>query len=157
MKKKILSAVMVFLLAGTLQAAVSEKVTVQLKGQAINCSGTEMIKAVLQYNGATYIPLRACGNMLGVSISYKDEKIYIGTLGSAPVKPGESITGEIEERSVSAKLRKQAVNINGKESTAEMIDYNGIMYVPLRAFGNFVSVNVGYENGVVQIGEAKTN
>ena len=158
MKKKTLIVMMLLLLmTGSVQAAVGEKITVQLQTQAINCNGSELVKAVLQYKGVTYVPLRTCGNMLGVSVSYKDEKIYIGAAGSTAVKPGESITGEIEAKEVSAKLRKQQMVVNGQLGSAEMIDYNGIMYVPLREFGKLVDVSISYADGVVQIGDADSN
>ena len=56
---------------------------------------------------------------------------------------------------ISAELKKQVINVGGKESTNEVIAYEGTTYVPLRQVGNMLGAKVEYKDGVIYLGEEK--
>lgn len=72
---------MLCLVSGTiLGATVGTRITAQLLQMKIVKDNEQVLKdtKVISYDGATYVPLRAFGDITGVKIDYKDGVIYLG-------------------------------------------------------------------------------
>lgn len=69
------------LMTGTVVGAtVGTKITAQLLQMKIVKDNQQVLKdtKVISYNGSTYVPLRAFGEVTGVAIDYKDGTVYLG-------------------------------------------------------------------------------
>ena len=56
---------------------------------------------------------------------------------------------------INAMLKDQAMKVNGKTTTSQVIAYNNATYVPLRQVGEMLGAKVDYKDGVVIIGESE--
>lgn len=84
MKKIAVFACSLFLLGGVVGAATGIKISAELKPQNVISNGETYNQQVISYKGSTYVPLRSFGDLVGVSVDYKDGNIYLGGDLSSP-------------------------------------------------------------------------
>ena len=80
-KKMIIIVGLSCLMSGTIiGATVRTKITAELLQMKVVKDNQQVLKdtKVISYNGSTYVPLRAFGEVTGTAINYKDGVIYLG-------------------------------------------------------------------------------
>lgn len=80
-KKMIVIVGLSCLMSGTvIGATVGTKITAELLQMKVVKDNQQVLKGtkVISYNGSTYVPLRAFGEVTGTAINYKDGVIYLG-------------------------------------------------------------------------------
>ena len=142
--------------ATNMTATLRPDVTVRIDGVACdfyNAQGKE-VHPIL-YNGTTYIPLRAVGELMGKNVNWD------GTTGTASLG-GTRITGNVtgtpdtaaKRTDVTFTLRPEYhIVIDGTERTftnanGTKVDpaiYNGSIYLPLRAIGEIMGKSVSWD------------
>lgn len=142
--------------ATNVTATLRPDVTVRIDGVACdfyNAQGKE-VHPIL-YNGTTYIPLRAVGELMGKNVNWD------GTTGTASLS-GTRTTGNVtgtpdtaaKRTDVTFTLRPEYyIVIDGTERTftnanGTKIDpaiYNGSIYLPLRAIGEIMGKSVSWD------------
>ena len=140
----------------TANATLSPNVTVKIDGveQTFYSAQGKEVHPII-YNGTTYIPLRAVGELMG-----KNEN-WDGTTGTASLS-GTRTTGNVTGRPDTAAKRTDVtftlrpeyhIVIDGTERTfvnanGTKIDpaiYNGSIYLPLRAIGEIMGKRVSWD------------
>ena len=142
--------------ATNVTATLRPDVTVRIDGVACdfyNAQGKE-VHPIL-YNGTTYIPLRAVGELMGKSVSWD------GTTGTASLG-GTRTTGNVTGTPDTAAKRTEVtftlrpeyhIVIDGTERTfvnanGTKVDpaiYNGSIYLPIRAIGEIMGKSVSWD------------
>lgn len=142
--------------ATNVTATLRPDVTVRIDGVACdfyNAQGKE-VHPIL-YNGTTYIPLRAVGELMGKNVNWD------GTTGTASLS-GTRTTGNVagtpdtaaKRTDVTFTLRPEYhIVIDGTERTfvnanGTKVDpaiYNGSIYLPLRAIGEIMGKSVSWD------------
>ena len=142
--------------ATNVTATLRPDVTVRIDGVTCdfyNAQGKEVHPII--YNGTTYIPLRAVGELMGKNVNWD------GTTGTASLG-GTRITGNVtgtpdtaaKRTDVTFTLRPEYhIVIDGTERTfvnanGTKIDpaiYNGSIYLPLRAIGEIMGKSVNWD------------
>ena len=142
--------------ATNVTATLSPDVTVRIDGVTCdfyNAQGKEVHPII--YNGTTYIPLRAVGELMGKNVNWD------GTTGTASLS-GTRTTGNVtgtpdtaaKRADVTFTLRPEYhIVIDGTERTftnanGTKIDpaiYNGSIYLPLRAIGEIMGKRVSWD------------
>lgn len=142
--------------ATNVTATLSPDVTVRIDGAVCdfyNAQGKEVHPII--YNGTTYIPLRAVGELMGKNVNWD------GTTGTASLG-GTRTTGNVtgtpdtaaKRTDVTFTLRPEYhIVIDGTERTfvnanGTKIDpaiYNGSIYLPLRAIGEIMGKRVSWD------------
>lgn len=142
--------------ATNVTATLSPDVTVRIDGAVCdfyNAQGKEVHPII--YNGTTYIPLRAVGELMGKNVNWD------GTTGTASLS-GTRTTGNVtgtpdtaaKRTDVTFTLRPEYhIVIDGTERTftnanGTKIDpaiYNGSIYLPLRAIGEIMGKRVSWD------------
>ena len=142
--------------ATNVTATLSPDVTVRIDGIArdfYNAQGKE-VHPIL-YNGTTYIPLRAIGELMGKNVNWD------GTTGTASLG-GTRTTGNVtgtpdtaaKRTDVTFTLRPEYhIVIDGTERTfvnangmkVDPAIYNGSIYLPLRAIGEIMGKTVNWD------------
>lgn len=142
--------------ATNVTATLRPDVTVRIDGVTCdfyNAQGKEVHPII--YNGTTYIPLRAVGELMGKNVNWD------GTTGTASLG-GTRITGNVtgtpdtaaKRTDVTFALRPEYhIVIDGTERTfvnanGTKIDpaiYNGSIYLPLRAIGEIMGKSVSWD------------
>ena len=142
--------------ATNVTATLSPDVTVRIDGAVCdfyNAQGKEVHPII--YNGTTYIPLRAVGELMGKNVNWD------GTTGTASLS-GTRTTGNVtgtpdtaaKRADVTFTLRPEYhIVIDGTERTfvnanGTKIDpaiYNGSIYLPLRAIGEIMGKRVSWD------------
>ena len=140
----------------TANATLSPNVTVKIDGVEqtfYNAQGKEVHPII--YNGTTYIPLRAVGELMGKNVNWD------GATGTASLS-GTRTTGNVtgtpdtaaKRTDVTFTLRPEYhIVIDGTERTftnanGTKIDpaiYNGSIYLPLRAIGEIMGKRVSWD------------
>lgn len=140
----------------TANATLSPNVTVKIDGVEqtfYSAQGNEVHPII--YNGTTYIPLRAVGELMGKNVNWD------GTTGTASLS-GTRTTGNVtgtpdtaaKRTDVTFTLRPEYhIVIDGTERTftnanGTKIDpaiYNGSIYLPLRAIGEIMGKRVSWD------------
>lgn len=142
--------------ATNVTATLRPDVTVRIDGVACdfyNAQGKEVHPII--YNGTTYIPLRAVGELMGKNVNWD------GTTGTASLS-GTRTTGNVagtpdtaaKRTDVTFALRPEYhIVIDGTERTftnanGTKVDpaiYNGSIYLPLRAIGEIMGKSVSWD------------
>lgn len=142
--------------ATNVTATLRPDVTVRIDGVTCdfyNAQGKEVHPII--YNGTTYIPLRAVGELMGKNVNWD------GTTGTASLG-GTRITGNVtgtpdtaaKRTDVTFTLRPEYhIVIDGTERTftnanGTKVDpaiYNGSIYLPLRAIGEIMGKSVNWD------------
>ena len=142
--------------ATNVTATLSPDVTVRIDGVTCdfyNAQGKEVHPII--YNGTTYIPLRAVGELMGKNVNWD------GTTGTASLG-GTRTTGNVtgtpdtaaKRTDVTFTLRPEYhIVIDGTEHTftnanGTKVDpaiYNGSIYLPLRAIGEIMGKSVSWD------------
>lgn len=142
--------------ATNVTATLSPDVTVRIDGAVCdfyNAQGKEVHPII--YNGTTYIPLRAVGELMGKNVNWD------GATGTASLS-GTRTTGNVtgtpdtaaKRADVTFTLRPEYhIVIDGTERTftnanGTKIDpaiYNGSIYLPLRAIGEIMGKSVSWD------------
>ena len=142
--------------ATNVTATLRPDVTVRIDGVTCdfyNAQGKEVHPII--YNGTTYIPLRAVGELMGKNVNWD------GTTGTASLG-GTRITGNVtgtpdtaaKRTDVTFTLRPEYhIVIDGTERTftnanGTKVDpaiYNGSIYLPLRAIGEIMGKSVSWD------------
>lgn len=151
MKKGAVALIVSLMLMTIVFAKEPTKVSVVIKTQTIQCNGEAQKKLVIQHRGTTYVPLRELGNMLKVSVSYKDDTIIVGSSQAATSVQSTEVA-ELKAHIVQAEMKYQHYQGNNVMGAENMIIYNGTTYMPLRTFGKIVDTDISYENGNIIIG-----
>ena len=143
--------------ATNVTATLRPDVTVRIDGVACdfyNAQGKEVHPII--YNGTTYIPLRAVGELMGKNVNWD------GTTGTASLS-GTRTTGNVtgtpdtaaKRTDVTFTLRPEYhIVIDGTERTftnanGTKVDpaiYNGSIYLPLRAIGEIMGKSVSWDS-----------
>ena len=142
--------------ATNVTATLRPDVTVRIDGVACdfyNAQGKE-VHPIL-YNGTTYIPLRAVGELMGKNVNWD------GTTGTASLggtRTTGNVTGTLDtaakRTAVTFTLRPEYhIVIDGTERTftnangtkVDPATYNGSIYLPLRAIGEIMGKSVGWD------------
>ena len=140
----------------TANATLSPNVTVKIDGveQTFYSAQGKEVHPII-YNGTTYIPLRAVGELMGKNVNWD------GTTGTASLS-GTRTTGNVtgtpdtaaKRTDVTFTLRPEYhIVIDGTERTfvnanGTKIDpaiYNGSIYLPLRAIGEIMGKRVSWD------------
>lgn len=140
----------------TANATLSPNVTVKIDGveQTFYSAQDKEVHPII-YNGTTYIPLRAVGELMGKNVNWD------GTTGTASLS-GTRTTGNVtgtpdtaaKRTDVTFTLRPEYhIVIDGTERTfvnanGTKIDpaiYNGSIYLPLRAIGEIMGKRVSWD------------
>ena len=136
----------------TANATLSPNVTVKIDGveQTFYSAQGKEVHPII-YNGTTYIPLRAVGELMGKNVNWD------GTTGTASLggtRTTGNVTGTPDTADVTFTLRPEYhIVIDGTERTfvnanGTKIDpaiYNGSIYLPLRAIGEIMGKRVSWD------------
>lgn len=178
-KQTIGVALAVCVIAGASNAAVAEKSTVTaslypdchividgVERTFYNVSGEE-VHPIL-YNGTTYLPVRAIGELMGENVDWDEDTLTI-TIGGQ--RTTQATTGtpdkDAESERISAQLRPDfTVVVDGKTRTFTNVNgdtvypllYSGSTYLPVRSIGELMGKEVGWNSNTktVTLGDAQT-
>ena len=143
-------------LADTVNAYLNPNITVNIDGTNrtfYNAQGKEVHP--ISYNGTTYLPLRAIGEIMGQNTNW-DSATNTATLGGIRTDAGVAGTPDVNARPANVKLYLRpdiTVIINNTPRTfynangARVVPavYNGSIYLPLRAIGEIMGKNVSWD------------
>ncbi len=172
-------ALAVCVMAGAANAARAEKSTVTaslypdchividgVDRTFYNVSGEE-VHPIL-YNGTTYLPVRAIGELMGENVDWNEETLTI-TIGGRRTTQATNGTPDkdAESERISAQLRPDfTVVVDGKTRTFTNVNgdavypllYDGSTYLPVRSIGELMGkeVNWNSNNKTVTLGDAQT-
>lgn len=119
-----------------------------------SASGSEMHPLV--YNGSTYLPLRAIGELMGKNVNWDQTTQTVSIAGVQTTSPTKGILDTwTKAQSVSVQVCPEfTIMVEGVKrsftdaggNTAFPLLYNGSTYLPLRAIGELMGKNVTWDN-----------
>ncbi len=143
--------------AENVKAQLSPDFTIVVDGEEktfYSADGNEVHPIV--YNGTTYLPLRAIGEIMGKNVNWDESTLTVTLSGNR----GESaVTGTPDKNAVSKSINAQirddfTIIVDGE--TQKFTDangnrvypmlYNGSTYLPLRAVGEVMGKNVAWDS-----------
>lgn len=145
----------------TVSAQLNPGYTIMVDGvkqNLFNSSGASVYPLV--YNGTTYLPLRAMGELMNKNVNW-DEANLTASLSGTRTAP--AATGQLTRASqqyVSAQVRPDfTIMMDGQRRTFRNSDgstiypllYNGSVYLPLRAIGELMGKNVDWDGNTQTI------
>lgn len=145
--------------AQNVTAKLSPNITVTLGGEAqamADVNGNSVYPVL--YNGTTYLPVRAVGNMLGVNVDWdQDTRTVLLTKNDSrttPTKVIESTSSGTTPTDITVQINPEiTVKYGGKTQTMKDTNgspvypmlYNGTTYLPVRAVSNMLGVVVDWD------------
>ena len=169
MKKKLCVLLTLCMVAGLFSASVfaasKENITAELRPDfTIVIDGKDRTfysadgqeAQPLVYNGTTYLPVRAIGEMMGKNVNWDQQSLTVTLAGSrvtAPVAGTPDPDADITK--ISAEMRPDFTIVidqsvkNFKDANNEPaypILYGGTTYLPLRAIGEIMGKDVGWDH-----------
>ena len=134
-------------------AKITPQFTIEVDGEEIiffDASGSEAQPIV--YNGTTYLPVRAIGELMGKNVNWDQSALTVTIAGK---RTTEAVKGKedkyAEEKDITVQIRpdftivvegvkRSFTDANG--DTVYAMLYNGSTYLPLRAIGQIMGKNV---------------
>lgn len=142
--------------ATQVQAQLAPNFTIVVDGVERNffhVSGEEAHPVV--YNGTTYLPLRAIGELMGKNVNWDQDTLTVtlsGTRTTAPVTGQEDTSAKVQN--ISAQICEEfTIVVDGVQRTftdasgnvTYPLLYNGSTYLPLRAIGQLMGKSVSWD------------
>lgn len=140
----------------TVSATISPGITVKVDGVAqtfFSAAGAQVYPVL--YNGTTYLPVRAIGELMGKNVNWDQSTLTVSLSGirTAPATAGVR-DADPKQQTIQAQLRpdftivvdstvRSFSNVNG--DTVYPMLYNGTTYLPIRAIGELMEKSVGWE------------
>lgn len=143
--------------AAGVTAQLSPNISIVVDGAArtfYNATGSEVYPIV--YNGTTYLPIRAIGELMGKNVNWDQSSLTVSisgtrTAGAVSGTPDtaavtQNVTGDIRSdvTIMVDGIRQNFTDVNGN-AVYPMI-YNGSVYLPIRAIGNLMGKNVSWDS-----------
>lgn len=141
----------------TVSATLSPDITVKVDGTVrtfFSASGAQ-VHPVL-YNGTTYLPLRAIGELMGKNVSWDQSTLTVTLSGT---RTAAAVTGTLDtnpvQQTIQAQLRPDFTIIadgvsrtfvDAQGNTVYPMLYNGSTYLPLRAIGTLIDKTVSWDS-----------
>lgn len=131
-----------------------------------NSSGSPVYPLV--YNGTTYLPLRAIGELMNKNVNWDEANLTVSLAGTRTAAPTLGRPAPAKQQYVNAQLRPDfTIMLDGVRRSFTNSDgtyvypllYNGSVYLPLRAIGELMGKNVdwnGYTSTITLSGGGNT-
>lgn len=131
-----------------------------------NSSGSPVYPLV--YNGTTYLPLRAIGELMNKNVNWDEANLTVSLAGTRNAAPTLGRPAPAKQQYVNAQLRPDfTIMLDGVRRSFTNSDgtyvypllYNGSVYLPLRAIGELMGKNVdwnGYTSTITLSGGGNT-
>lgn len=131
-----------------------------------NSSGSPVYPLV--YNGTTYLPLRAIGELMNKNVNWDEANLTVSLAGTRTAAPTLGRLAPAKQQYVNAQLRPDfTIMLDGVRRSFTNSDgtyvypllYNGSVYLPLRAIGELMGKNVdwnGYTSTITLSGGGNT-
>ena len=143
--------------AAGVTAQLSPNISIVVDGAArtlYNATGSEVHPIV--YNGTTYLPIRAIGELMGKNVNWDQSSLTITLSGS---RDGSRVSGtpdkDAKRSNVSAQIRTDfTVVVDGVTQTFKDVNgdtvypllYDGTTYLPVRAIGKLMGKTVSWDS-----------
>lgn len=140
----------------TVSATLSPNLTIVVDGvekDFYNVSGKEVHPIV--YNGTTYLPLRAIGELMGKNVNWDQSLLTVTLAGSRSTPPVTGIPdSSADVQSISVQIRPDFTIVmdskirtfaDASGSQVYPMLYNGTTYLPLRAVGSLMGKEVSWD------------
>ena len=158
----ILTVCMVLALGVTSSAAETKNITASYRDVTIVADGTPIVPRDASgrpvepfiYNGATYLPVRAVADALGVSVAWDEATSTITlTRGGEPTAAAGQAMTSYADKAITATYRDIKLVVDGKTivpkdangNTVDPFIYNGTTYLPVRAVADALGVAVEWD------------
>ncbi|MGN0135509.1 PepSY domain-containing protein [Anaerotignum sp.] len=138
------------------KAVLRPDFTIVIDGEEMNFKRADGSAAyALVYEDSTYLPLRAIGEALGRNVNWDEQTKTITLEGERTTKDSSNKYIEGETKNVWVQVRNDfTIVIDGKEQTFKTsagkriypLLYDGSTYLPLRAIGQIMGKDVGWDN-----------
>lgn len=121
------------------------------------------------YNGTTYLPIRAIGELMGKNVTWDQAHQTVSLSGINSSGPTEGTPDlNTKPHTIAAKVRPEvSITVDGAERTFTdangnviyPMSYNGSVYLPVRNIGALMGKKVGWNNDTrtVSLGSSATN
>ncbi|MBC8536489.1 PepSY domain-containing protein [Feifania hominis] len=141
----------------TVTAQLSPHFTIEIDGAEktfYDAGGNEAHPIV--YNGTTYLPLRAIGELMGKNVNWDEANLTV-TLAGSRITAAVSGTPDTaaKKQNISAQIRRDFTIVvdgvtrtfaDGAGNRVYPLLYNGITYLPLRSVGELMGDSVSFDS-----------
>ena len=117
-----------------------------------NSSGNSVYPLV--YNGTTYLPLRAIGELMRKNVNWDEKTLTVSLDGTRTASPTTGPLVKAQQQYVTAQVRPDfTIMLDGVQRNFSNADgtyiypllYNGSVYLPLRAIGELMGKSVSWD------------
>ncbi|WP_059049643.1 stalk domain-containing protein [Paenibacillus senegalimassiliensis] len=115
----------------------------------------------ISINNSIYLPLRATSELLGLGISWNQQKqaVYITTSVNSVIRTTHDMDTWKAGAKISAKASDATLFIDGKQiqlvdadgKPVSLVAFNGSIYLPIRAFGNYLDLKIAWDGANRQV------